>query len=77
MAEVLAGAMFIATTLWCFKVLASKQAATVLNNTQKLCSQDGLLERVRVFLGRMAQKVNILKQRGFFPVMAENRKACV
>ena len=76
MAEVLAVAMFIATTLWCFKVLASKQAATVLNNTQKLCSQDLLLERVRVCPGRMAQKASILKQHAFFPAPAENQKAC-
>ena len=76
MAEVPAVAIFIAITQWHFKVLTSKQAATVLSNTQNLCSQDHLLERVRVCPGRTAQKASILKQCSFYPAVNENQKAC-
>ena len=73
MAEIPARAVFTATTLWHFKVLASKQAAAFCSQTT--LSRTACLKESRDCPGRATQKDGILKQRSFFfPATAETEK---
>ena len=75
MVEVLARAVFIATTLWHFNIPATNQAAAVCSQTTLKCSVAEPPAQKRVCTGRSAQKARILKWHGFFPATAENQKA--
>ena len=75
MVEVLAIAIFITTTLWRFKVPASKQSVAFCSQTT--LSWPACLKESEFAQAGQPRKPASFNSTAFFPAMAENRKTCV